>query len=365
MPYILAKKKAQNSVHRLKEKKNRNMQTLSIEKFLQFGENIPTLDVRTPAEYEHGHIPNAVNMPLFSNEERAEIGTLYKQSGKQQAILQGLELVGPRLKQMADFAMEQISQKNKNTENKILLHCWRGGMRSSSVAWLLEQVGITCYTLEKGYKNYRNFVLQTINAPLKLKVLSGKTGSGKTQILKQLTSLSEQVIDLENLAHHKGSAFGALGQEPQPTQEQFENNLANDILRLNREKPIWVEDESHMIGKICLPQNFWQQKLNAPLYFLEADVEQRLQHLMNEYGNFSTDDLLNALEKISKRLGGERTKQAIKAITENDKKEAMRIVLDYYDRTYMHSLSKRKTDEIKKIVFENIIQSANALKNFG
>lgn len=339
------------------------MQSLPLKEFLQLGENFLILDVRTPAEYEHGHIPNAINMPLFNNEERAQIGTIYKQTGKREAILQGLALVGPRLKQMAEFAIERI-QKNKNKENKILLHCWRGGMRSSSVAWLFEQVGITSYTLEKGYKNYRNFVLQTINAPLKLKVLSGKTGSRKTQILKQLTSLSEQVIDLEGLAHHKGSAFGALGQETQPTQEQFENNLANALLALDWKSPIWVEDESHMIGKICLPQKFWQQKLDAPLYFIEATIEQRLQHLVEEYGNFSANDLLNALEKISKRLGGERTKQAKKAIVENNKKEAIRIVLDYYDRTYMYSLSKRKNETVKEIIFESVAQSVRALKEF-
>nr|HPK39887.1 hypothetical protein [Bacteroidales bacterium] len=219
---------------------------ISVEEFLKRSVTVPVADVRTPAEYEKGHIPRAFLFPLFSDAERAEVGTLYVEQGRTAAVLKGLEVTGPRLEAMARRGLE-IARGGPGTAAKVqcstakelvgtpgkpaasgtpaayrasgassgdtlLLYCWRGGMRSSSVAWLMETVGIRCYTLEKGYKAYRNHILGFFeHLPHPLKVLGGLTGSGKTERLREMAGAGEQVIDLEGLAGHKGSAFGNLG----------------------------------------------------------------------------------------------------------------------------------------------------------
>src|SRR3989339_1355584 len=191
---------------------------ISVAEFLKRGNSLPIIDVRSPGEYEHAHIPGALALPLFSNEERAEVGTIYKQRGRVQAVQKGLEFVGPKLKDFTKFAL-------KLNSDELLIHCWRGGMRSSAMAWLLETVGINCSLLKDGYKAYRNHVLESFDLPYKILLLGGYTGSGKTEILSALKEAGEQVVDLEGLSNHKGSAFGALGQGIQPSSEQFENTL--------------------------------------------------------------------------------------------------------------------------------------------
>ncbi|MFA7251654.1 MAG: tRNA 2-selenouridine(34) synthase MnmH, partial [Bacteroidales bacterium] len=219
---------------------------ISVEEFLKRSLTTPVADVRTPAEYEKGHIPGAFLFPLFNNEERAEVGTLYVQEGRSAAVLKGLQLVGPRLEQMARRGLE-IAGGRPGTAGgsaagpdgpaaaggpatypggSLLLYCWRGGMRSASVAWLMEKVGIRCYTLENGYKAYRNHLLGFFeHLPHPINVLGGLTGSGKTERLLQMAATGEQVIDLEGLANHKGSSFGNLGNPPQPSTEHFQNLL--------------------------------------------------------------------------------------------------------------------------------------------
>jgi len=192
---------------------------LSVDDFLKEAAHLPVIDVRSPGEYDHAHIPHAINIPLFDNEERAKVGTRYKQVGKDSAVLLGLELVGPKL---ADFVKK--ARRLNLTGQEVLVHCWRGGMRSGSFAWLLNTAGIKARTLEGGYKAYRSQVLAAFAEPARM-IYGGKTGSGKTEILHELAKQGEQVIDLEALANHKGSSYGAIGQEPQPSSEQFENKL--------------------------------------------------------------------------------------------------------------------------------------------
>ena len=188
------------------------MKKLTIEEFVQKSENIPVIDVRTPAEYEMGHFVGAINIPIFTNEERAKVGTSYKKKGKQIAVIEGLEFVGVKL---ADFSRQALKIAK---DNKLLIHCWRGGMRSASMAWLFETVGLEVYTLIGGYKAYRNHVFSTFDNIEKLTILGGSTGSGKTEILLNMREEGEQIIDLEGVAHHKGSAFGRLGEKyKQPT----------------------------------------------------------------------------------------------------------------------------------------------------
>ena len=224
---------------------------LDILQFLTLAETIPVIDVRSPAEFEKGHIPGAFNIPLFNNEERAIVGTLYKQKGKNEAVLAGLDIVGPKMSSL-------VSEARKiSVNNEVLVHCWRGGMRSGSFCWLLNTVGIKASTLKKGYKAYRNHVLQSFEKPFQIIILGGETGSGKTEILKYIREEGEQVIDLEGIAHHKGSSFGAIGQEPQPRPEQFENDLALQWNKLDPSKRIWLEDESKNIGRVFITDSLW------------------------------------------------------------------------------------------------------------
>jgi tRNA 2-selenouridine synthase len=317
-------------------------ESLQITTFLDLAKKTPVIDVRSPAEFERGHIPNAHNLPLFTNEERAQIGTCYKQKGKKSAIQSGLEIVGPKL---ASFVKE-AHLLAPNAE--ILLHCWRGGMRSGSMAWLFEMSGLNVKTLKGGYKSYRNTVLQAFSNPFKIAVLGGETGTGKTAILKEIEKSGEQIIDLEHIASHKGSAFGALGMQPQPTIEQFENNLFYTLQQLDPSKTIWIEDESKTIGRIFVPMPFWQQMAKSTLYRIRIPLEVRIQRLLREYGTFQKNQLKEAVTRIQKRLGGLDTQNCMKALDENDLKTVAAITLHYYDKAYNHLINKKQAP----VVFE-------------
>jgi len=302
---------------------------LSIEDFLSRRQDLCLLDVRTPAEYEQGHIPGAVNFPLFSNEERAEVGTLYKQQSPQAALKRGLELVGPKLAGFVEKAGRLAADK------PLALHCWRGGKRSSSMAWLLEMAGMEVFVIRGGYKAYRQKVMTALEKPVwPFVVLSGKTGSGKTLILQELKALGAQVVDLEGLACHRGSAFGALGMPPQPTTEQFANLLYEELSKMDPSRPVWLENESRSIGRVFLPDGFWRAMLSSLKCSIERPLEWRIRQLLRDYAGFSKEELQAAFLKIAKRLGGLRLKEALQAIEEGDLELAARLALAYYDKAY-------------------------------
>jgi len=308
---------------------------IHVEDFLALSDSFPVIDVRAPMEFAQGHIPGAVNIPLFDDHERKVVGTKYKQVNKEAAMYAGLEFAGKKLVQLAKKG-ERAAGKNKT----LLVHCWRGGMRSKSMVWLFETLGLTCYLLEGGYKSYRRYVKEVVARPLKLLVLGGRTGSGKTAILKDLNSMGEQVIDLEGLARHKGSAFGALGESEQPTTEQFENDLCKKILDLQARKVTWIEDESRNIGKCVLPGEFYTRMRESDLIFLDISRELRADHLVIDYASYRQEDLKDCVKKISKRLGGDRTREALDSIDRGDFKTTAMITLHYYDKAYMFSLEK-------------------------
>lgn len=295
------------------------------------------LDVRSPLEYQKGHIPSAYNLPLFSDEERARVGTIYKQVGKEQAIQEGLRIVGPKL---AGF-VEQV-KKICSTTKQIRLYCARGGMRSSSMSWLLTLAGFSCETLAGGYKTYRKWVQQQFAKPYCLSVLGGLTGSGKTALLHKMQQEGFQIIDLEHLASHKGSSFGQLNQSPQPSLEQFENALAKELFSLDPRKPIWIEDESRTIGVCPIPQPLWNQMLAAPFFWLSISTEQRIDHLLKEYGTATKDSLIEATRRLQKRLGGQKTEEITLHIAQGRLKEASCLLLEYYDKAYHFSFQKKK-----------------------
>jgi tRNA 2-selenouridine synthase len=321
------------------------IQKLSLEQFLARRQEMPVLDVRSPGEYGHAHIPFAYSIPLFTDEERKVVGTLYKQQGKQKAIKAGLSYFGTRMTHLVEQA-ESIIKKGGYSENKLIVHCWRGGMRSAGVAWLLDLYGFEVYILIGGYKNFRRRVLSEFEKEKPIHILGGYTGSAKTEILHALGNKGEHIIDLEGLASHKGSAFGALGQNPQPTQEMFENMLALELMEVP-ESGTWMEDESQRIGRLNIPHALWSIMRNSPIYFVDIPQEQRLEYITDNYGQHNNADLIAATERIQKRLGGLETKNTIENLQRGNIKEAFRTLLGYYDKLYMKGLHNREGLESK------------------
>jgi tRNA 2-selenouridine synthase len=312
------------------------IQKLTIEDFVAVANTGIVIDVRSPSEFEHAHIPNAFSLPLFNDEERAIVGTTYKQKSREQAIKIGLPFFGNKMLPMVESVEKWVSDfqnKNKTEHTTIYVHCWRGGMRSAAVAWLLDLYGFKVCQIIGGYKAYRNWVLQQFEKPYKLNVIGGYTGSGKTEILKELLKQKHTVIDLEGLASHKGSAFGAIGQDKQPSQEMFENKLATALFAF-ADQTILIEDESQRIGTVMLPTPFFKLLRNSEGYFIKIPFESRLDFIVQEYGGFKPEDLMAATYRIQKKLGGLETKLAINHIVEKDIKAAFHILLSYYDKLY-------------------------------
>ncbi|MFO0077267.1 MAG: tRNA 2-selenouridine(34) synthase MnmH, partial [Cyanobacteriota bacterium] len=275
--------------------------------------------------------------PLFDDAERAEVGTLYHQQGRQAAVLRGLALVGPRLEAMAAALLAQ-TQDPHHGQGPLRLHCWRGGMRSGSVAWLAGQVDLPVQLLEGGYKAYRRWVLELVERPWPLRLLGGRTGSGKTELLLALAEKGVAVVDLEGLAHHRGSSFGALGLPPQPSSEQFENRIAARLAALEGAGEIWLEAESSQVGRCRIPPGLWRQMQQAPVLEVQRPLERRVEHLVAIYGVQDPTLLAEATQRIGKRLGPQRTALALEAIGQGDWATACRQMLDYYDRCYDHEL---------------------------
>lgn len=322
--------------------------------------NIPLLDVRTPLEFAQGHVPGAFNLPIFSNEERVRVGTTYKQQSREEAILLGLDLTGPKWSGFIREALRIAPDK------RIAVHCWRGGMRSGAMAWVLGLYGFEVYTIAGGYKTYRRWALAQFEKPFNLIVLGGMTGSGKTRILRELRAQAEQVIDMEDLAQHQGSSFGTMNKLIQPTQEQFENNFAFELFQLDAAKPIWVEDESLTIGKRIIPGAFWSNMRSSALINLLVSEECRVDFLVEEYGRLDKDFLIECTERVRKRLGPEQTKHAIEAIREDRMADFIRLLLVYYDKNYRRGLAKRDPAQLHPFERRGDIQStANELKTFA
>ena len=316
------------------------IRSISIEDFLSLDSSIVLADVRTPAEFQHGHIPNAVNLPLFSNEERVRVGTTYKQVSREAAILLGFDLTGHKWSGFIRQALEFAPDK------RLALHCWRGGMRSGAMAWALDLYGFEVFLIKGGYKSYRQWAQRKFSEAANLLILGGMTGSGKTKLLNELQGRGEQVIDLEDLARHQGSAYGTMNKMVQPTQEQFENNLAWQMKDFDPAKRIWIEDENPNIGKITIPQTLWKNMGLSPLLNIEVDLHTRISGLVQEYGTLDKDFLIECTKRIHKRLGPLQTTQAIEAIQTGQMADFIRIVLVYYDKTYLKAISRKDPEQI-------------------
>ncbi|MHC2993483.1 tRNA 2-selenouridine synthase, partial [Pontibacter sp. HJ8] len=251
--------------------------SISIQEFLEKAKQLPVLDARAPKEYEAGHMPQALSFPIFSDDERARIGTAYKQQGHDPAVLIGLDLFGPKMSRYVQEAEKLAPQK------EILVHCWRGGMRSGAMAWLLDFAGFQVHLLQGGYKAYRRLMQEQFELERPLLILGGLTGTGKTDLLPYLQQLGQQTIDLEGIASHKGSAFGSIGMAPQPSTEYFENLLGMELLKLDEHQPLWLEDESISIGRVQMPKPLYNRMQQAPTIVLEVPKQLRVQKLAEEY----------------------------------------------------------------------------------
>ncbi|MGB0975637.1 MAG: tRNA 2-selenouridine(34) synthase MnmH [Prolixibacteraceae bacterium] len=312
------------------------MELISAEEFLHKAEKYPVVDVRSPGEFKDGHIPHAINMALFDNDQRAVVGTIYKKQGKDDAVVKGLEYVGPKMSIWAKQA------KKLAVDNTILIHCWRGGMRSQSMAWLFEKVGLRCFVLDGGYKAYRNYLLEKVAEIPKLIVLEGFSGSGKTDILHYLKAGGSQILDLEGLANHRGSAFGGIGQKEQPTTQQFQNDLFEEVKKLDVSKPVWVEGESKFIGRVFLPDPFWDRMNHCALLVVEVPRQYRVKQLVKDYSCLETEKMLGAINNLVKRLGNQRKDQIIELYNSGDFATVADLLLEYYDKTYQYSRDHMK-----------------------
>lgn len=367
---------------------------IDIETFLSFGFQYPVIDVRSEGEYVHAHIPGAVSMPLFNNEERKIVGTAYKQQSKQQAIKIGLSLFGKKMVEMVEFVEKLLENKAGDLTSKtIVVHCWRGGMRSGGVSWLLDMYGFKVYTIIGGYKSFRRWAIAQFEKDYTIKILGGYTGSGKTFVLQEMKKLNQVIIDLEHIASHKGSAFGNIGMPGQPSQEMFENLLALELRKADdsckmmddREQPssvnsqlsslnsqpspviyqpsscIWLEDESQRIGLVNIPITFFKKMRNKRVYFLDIPFEERLKHIVSGYGKGDKQELATAIIRIQKRLGGLETKTAINYLIEDNLHESFRILLKYYDKQYLKGLHSR--ENLQELLCTIECETVDAVKN--
>jgi tRNA 2-selenouridine synthase len=297
-------------------------------------ENCIFIDTRTPKEFAEDHLPKAINLPILSNDERALVGTLYKQVSQQKAIDTGVEMFTEKLPQ---FVKEIVKYKDK----LIVVNCWRGGMRSKAVVALFSSLKYNVKQLQGGYKAYRNYVRETLyNYQLKPKliVISGLTCTGKTAILNKIDSM----VDLEGLAQHRGSMYGALGLQPH-SQKRFESLLLRQLDKLQNEKYIFVEGESRRIGDLIIPEFFWKAMNKGVQVLVTRTMETRIKEGVKEYCD--TPEKVAQIREISTKLfkviSKKRKQEMVDLIDQNKLGQAWEILLKYYyDPLYEHSLKE-------------------------
>ncbi len=304
-------------------------------------------DVRSPSEYSHARIPGAVNLPVLDDEARHQVGLTYKAAGREAAMIKGFELTGHLFGRHIQEALAVCPDKHA------LLYCWRGGLRSSIMAWLLESTGFRVTLLLGGYKAFRRWALDRFTEERMLMVLGGKTGCGKTEMLHALREAGEQVIDLEEMASHKGSAFGGLGLPPQPGNEQFENELALAWATTDPGRRVWIENESRLIGRCLLPEGVYRQLREAPVIEIVMPREVRLRRILKEYGGFPAETLREKTNLVRKRLGGLQHRKAVEALDAGRLSEWAGILLSYYDRTYAFSGDRRDPALVRAVAFDD------------
>lgn len=291
------------------------------------------VDVRTPLEFQEDHIPGAINVPLLDNEERVEIGILHKHAGPHAARLRGLELTAARFPRLVSEIAEASNGR------PMLIYCWRGGLRSKTVASILDLTGFPVSRLQGGYKSYRSHVTSCFSPfrpPGPLVVIHGLTGIGKTNLLHRLDRQRFTVIDLEGLARHRGSAFGGLGLSQDLSQKLFESLLWDAVRRSPPGRPIIVEGESRRIGRLSLPGDLYEAMQAGVKVWCEAPLETRVDRLIEEYGRPEyREGMADSLQRIRKRLGGEKYDEIAGYLERWELRPFMaELLVGYYDKVY-------------------------------
>ncbi|RJY18814.1 tRNA 2-selenouridine(34) synthase MnmH [Parashewanella spongiae] len=328
----------------------------------------PIMDVRAPIEFNKGAFANAINVPLMTDAERQQVGSCYKQQGQQAAISLGHELVSGEIKQQRLSAWQQFNQRHPQG----YLYCFRGGLRSQVTQTWLQEVDVDIPFIEGGYKSMRQFLISTIEqaSTFPMKIIAGSTGCGKTEYIKS----QHNAIDLEGIANHRGSSFGN-NITPQPTQINFENQLAIALLKHQAagHKTLVLEDESFMIGRNAIPKCFYNAMKQAPIHVLTCSFDDRLQRILNDYvvdmlsqfiEKYGQEDgfaafsqyLISSIDKIKKRLGGKQHQQIqtimTQALKEQQNRNSVALHLEwiqlllelYYDPMYKYQLKKRSLE---------------------
>lgn len=291
------------------------------------------VDVRAPIEYNEDHIPGAVNLPIFNDEERKEVGTLYKMVGREDAVKKGTEIGGRRI-------VGIINSLAEIKDREIIIYCARGGMRSGSVASLINSLGIKTYRIKDGYKSFRKVVmdsLSTIKIKPELFVLQGLTGAGKTEVLR----ITPNSVDLEDMAGHRSSLFGSIGLK-QSSQKRFETLLWDRLEKLKNEEYVLFEGESRKIGNLHIPENIFTQMREAPAIYIDTSIERRVQIIKKEYTGFNEDErILKTVNSLKSKLGSKKTELLVELYNTGNLDEFIKILLlDYYDTLYRHTLDR-------------------------
>jgi len=297
------------------------------------------IDVRSEAEFIESHIPGAINVPLFNNAERAHIGTVYKQTGQNQAKELGLQIASAKLPELVAKIREHAGTQN------LIIYCWRGGMRSKSVSTITDLMGMPTYRLSGGYRGYRTYIttyLTDYQLPGKCILIHGMTGCGKSTLVGMLAADGEPVINLERLAAHRGSAFGAIGETPH-NQRTFDSLLVEQLQQVQGSPYFIMESKSQRIGKSRIPDFLWDKKFDAVHILLNASLETRVERLMRRYVTDDTelkDKVASAYQTIDSKLSPEDRKSGWLAIEESRYADLTRMVLvKYYDPRYSHARS--------------------------
>ncbi len=335
--------------------------TIDLEAALKYRRQQALLvDVRSPAEYFEASIPGAINVPLFSNDERAEIGTLYKQQGKMIARRRGVVIAAPKV---PDF-VSQIEAARGLSVLPVIIFCWRGGMRSLAMTSFMNLAGIPARQLIGGHKAFRRMVCNYFDECLwpKIYVLRGLTGIGKTRILHQLEKQGQPVIDLEKIANHRGSAFGGLGLGEQPGQKQFEASLWARLDELRDSPYLITEGESRHIGRRAVPPRFHQAMQQQPSLWLTTSMKLRTEVILADYPDLEQlhPAITRALNSLRERLGNKKVDQLKHLLdTENWDLLIARLMQEYYDPLYLHT----KPQHHQEICYDSLEQGVTAVMN--